>query len=175
VFRCPKDGPETQRRVEVPASHAILSVGFACHQHVGPEEGSEKQFGAGYNVLPVWKKRMNAKTLVTTPNSDVIYAMGYVAVGKDGPLVIEVLPRQQGILDDFWQRPLTGPTIDGHTQSVMSASRGRTRRKAASTCYCRPATRPRRLMATSSTARAPITSSSSGVPSSAIQPDSKNR
>ena len=79
------------------------------------KEGSEKQFGAGYNVLPVWKKRMDAKTLVTTPNSDVIYAMGYVDVGKDGPLVIEVPPRQQGILDDFWQRPLTGPTIDNHT------------------------------------------------------------
>jgi hypothetical protein len=58
---------------------------------------------------------MDAKTLVTTPNSDVIYAMGYVDVGKDGPLVIEVPPRQQGILDDFWQRPLTGPTIDDHT------------------------------------------------------------
>jgi hypothetical protein len=41
--------------------------------------------------------------------------MGYVDVATDGPLVIEVPPRQQGILDDFWQRPLTGPTIDGHT------------------------------------------------------------
>jgi hypothetical protein len=37
--------------------------------------GSEKTFGVGYNVLPVWKKRLDAKTLVTTPNSDVIYAM----------------------------------------------------------------------------------------------------
>ena len=81
----------------------------------GMKEGSEKQFGAGYNVLPVWKKRLSAKTLVTTPNSDVIYAMGYVDVGTDGPLVIEVPPRLQGILDDFWQRPITGPTIDGHT------------------------------------------------------------
>jgi hypothetical protein len=45
-----------------------------------------------------------AKTLVTTPNSDVIYAMGYVDLGKDGPLVIEVPPRQQGSLDDFWGR-----------------------------------------------------------------------
>jgi hypothetical protein len=41
--------------------------------------------------------------------------MGYVDLGQDGPLVIEVPPRQQGILDDFWQRPLEGPTIDGHT------------------------------------------------------------
>ena len=78
------------------------------------KEGSEGRFGAGYNVLPVWKERLNAKTLVTTPNSDVIYAMGYVDLGKDGPLVIDVPPRLQGILDDFWQRPIAGPTIDGH-------------------------------------------------------------
>ena len=78
------------------------------------KQGSEARFGAGYNVLPVWKQRVNAKTLVTTPNSDVIYAMGYVDLGKDGPLVIDVPPKLQGILDDFWQRPVIGPTIDGH-------------------------------------------------------------
>jgi hypothetical protein len=79
------------------------------------KQGSEERFGAGYNILPVWKQRLNAKTLVTTPNSDVTYAMGYVDLGKDGPLVIELPPGQQGILDDFWQRPIPGPTIDGHT------------------------------------------------------------
>ena len=47
--------------------------------------GSKKVFGAGYNILPVWKKRSDAKTLVTTPNSDVIYATSYLDVGKDGP------------------------------------------------------------------------------------------
>ena len=78
------------------------------------KQASEARFGAGYNVLPVWKERLSAKTLVTTPNSDVIYAMGYVDLGKEGPLVIELPPNQQGILDDFWQRPVPGPTIDGH-------------------------------------------------------------
>ena len=56
---------------------------------LGMKVGSEKTFGAGYNVLPVWKKRLDAKTLVTTPNSDVIYAMSYLDVGKDGPMVFE--------------------------------------------------------------------------------------
>jgi hypothetical protein len=79
------------------------------------KEASERAFGAGYNVFPVWKERLNAKTLVETPNSDVIYAMTYVDVGKDGPLVIEIPPQQQGILDDFWQRPIPGPTVDGKT------------------------------------------------------------
>jgi len=36
----------------------------------------------------------------------VIYAMGYVDLKDDGPLVIEVPPGLQGILDDFFQRPI---------------------------------------------------------------------
>jgi hypothetical protein len=80
----------------------------------GMKEGSEKAFGKGYNVLPVWKERLNAKTLITTPNSDVIYAMGYLDLSEDGPLVIEVPPGLQGILDDFWQRPICSESeIDG--------------------------------------------------------------
>jgi len=73
----------------------------------GMKEGSEKVFGKGYNVLPVFKQRLNARTLITTPNSDVIYAMGYLDLREDGPLVIEVPPKLQGLLDDFWQRPLS--------------------------------------------------------------------
>ena len=73
---------------------------------LGMKNGSEKVFGAGYNVLPVWKKRLDARTLVTTPNSDVLYAMGYVDLAKDGPLVFEAPPGLQGILLDFWQRPI---------------------------------------------------------------------
>jgi hypothetical protein len=77
---------------------------------IGMKVGSEKAFGAGYNLLPIWKKRLDAKTLVTTPNSDVIYAMSYVDLGKDGPLVFEAPPNLQGILLDFWQRPIP---VDG--------------------------------------------------------------
>ena len=81
---------------------------------MGMKSGSEKALGAGYNVLPIWKKRLDAKTLVTTPNSDVIYAMSYVDLGKDGPLVFEAPPMLQGILLDFWQRPI--PVDDGKYQ-----------------------------------------------------------
>jgi hypothetical protein len=82
---------------------------------LGMKTGSEKTFGAGYNVLPVWKKRLDARTLVTTPNSDVIYAMTYLDVGKDGPLVFEAPPLLQGVILDFWQRPIPGPMIAGQT------------------------------------------------------------
>ena len=77
---------------------------------LGMQVGSEKTFGAGYNVLPIWKKRLDAKTLVTTSNSDVLYAMSYVDLGKDGPLVMEAPPGVQGIFDDYWQRPIP---VDG--------------------------------------------------------------
>lgn len=84
----------------------------------GTKEGSEKVFGKGYNVLPIWKQRLNAKTLVTTPNSDVIYAMGYLDLKEDGPVVIEVPPGLQGIIDDFWQRPI--PTVGEIDGSLMA-------------------------------------------------------
>jgi hypothetical protein len=78
---------------------------------LGMKVGSEQTFGAGYNVLPIWKDRLNAKTLITTPNSDVLYAMSYADLGQTGPLVFEAPPRMQGILLDFWQRPIPGPEL----------------------------------------------------------------
>jgi hypothetical protein len=77
---------------------------------LGMKFGSEKVFGAGYNILPVWKERLDPKTLVTTPNSDVIYAMSYADMGETGPIVFEAPPNLQGILLDFWQRPIP---VDG--------------------------------------------------------------
>src|SRR4029077_11786622 len=79
---------------------------------LGMQYGSEQAFGAGYNVLPIWKDRLNAKTLVTTPNSDVLYAMSYADLGETGPLVFDAPPRMQGILLDFWQRPIPGPKLN---------------------------------------------------------------
>ena len=73
---------------------------------LGMKTGSERTFGQGYDVLPVWKRRIDAKTRITTPNSDVLYAMGYVDLGRDGPLVLTAPPRMQGILLDVWQRPI---------------------------------------------------------------------
>ena len=68
-------------------------------------QGSEEVFGKGNHVLPVWKDRLNTKTKVTTPNSDVVYAMSYLDL-KDGPVVVEVPPKLQGMFCTFWHRPL---------------------------------------------------------------------
>lgn len=77
---------------------------------LGMMYGSEAVFGSGYNVLPIWKQRLDPKTLVTTPNSDVLYAMSYVDMTETGPIVLEAPEGLQGILLDFWQRPIP---VDG--------------------------------------------------------------
>lgn len=73
------------------------------------KEGLGKTFGEGYNVISVFEKRLKPNTVITTPNSDVIYALGFADLSKTGPLVLEVPPMLQGLLDDFWHRPLVGP------------------------------------------------------------------
>jgi hypothetical protein len=73
---------------------------------LGMKIGAEAAFGTGYDVMPIWTKRLDAKTHITTPNSDLIYAMTFADLGQTGPLVFEAPPRLQGILLDFWQRPI---------------------------------------------------------------------
>jgi hypothetical protein len=82
------------------------------------KEASERTFGKGYHVLPIWKERIDARTLIPAANCDVIYAMGYLDLKQDGPIVIEVPPGLQGVLDDVFQRPLRSVgRIDGRTWS----------------------------------------------------------
>jgi hypothetical protein len=74
---------------------------------IGMRDGSEGTFGRGYNVLPIWKDRMNAKTWVPTPNCDVIYSMNYLDLKETGPLVVNAPPNVIGMFTDFMQRTLT--------------------------------------------------------------------
>ena len=70
---------------------------------IGMRDGSEAKFGVGFNVLPIWKERMDGKTLVPTPNCDVIYSMSYLDLKKDGPLVVYAPPGVIGMFDDFFR------------------------------------------------------------------------
>src|SRR5262249_47017702 len=38
---------------------------------------------------------------------------GFADLAETGPLVVDAPPKIQGLMDDFWHRPLTGPNIDG--------------------------------------------------------------
>lgn len=69
------------------AVHAYISTLPALNV-IGMRDGSEAAFGKGYNVLPIWKDRMDARTWVTTPNADVIYSMNYLDLKDTGPLVV---------------------------------------------------------------------------------------
>lgn len=77
------------------------------------KEGLEKASGTGYNVMNVFEQRLKPNTIITTPNSDVIYGLNFANLDKSGPLVLEAPANLQGLMDDFWHRPLTGPNIDG--------------------------------------------------------------
>ncbi|WP_045365590.1 DUF1254 domain-containing protein [Methyloceanibacter caenitepidi] len=74
---------------------------------IGMRDGSEEKFGAGYNVLPIWKDRMNSLTWVPTPNADVIYSMSYLDLKETGPLVVAAPPNVIGMFTDFFQRTIT--------------------------------------------------------------------
>ena len=80
------------------------------------KEGLGKAFGEGYNVVPVFEKRLKPNTIITTPNSDVIYGLGFADLSKTGPLVLEAPANLQGLMDDFWHRPLVGPEKDDGTR-----------------------------------------------------------
>ncbi|WP_321916095.1 MULTISPECIES: DUF1254 domain-containing protein [unclassified Paraburkholderia] len=80
---------------------------------MGMRDGFADAYGTGYNVMAIWEKRLDAKTLITTPNSDLIYGMLFVNLADTGPLVFDAPPKLQGILLDMWQRPVPGPTVNG--------------------------------------------------------------
>lgn len=74
---------------------------------IGMRDGSEALFGKGYNILPIWKDRMDSRTWVPTPNADVIYSMSYLDLKETGPLVVAAPPNVIGMFTDFFQRTLT--------------------------------------------------------------------
>jgi hypothetical protein len=77
------------------------------------KEGLGKTSSEGYNVVSVFEKRLKPMTVITTPNSDVIYALGFADLSKTGPLVLETPPKLQALVDDCWHRPLKGPKLNG--------------------------------------------------------------
>lgn len=73
---------------------------------MGMRDGFAQSYKPTYNNMAIWAKRLDAKTRITTPNSDLIYGMVFVNLADTGPLVFEAPPKLQGILLDMWQRPI---------------------------------------------------------------------
>jgi hypothetical protein len=88
------------------AVHAYMTMLPALNV-IGMRDGSEAAFGKGYNVLPIWKDRMDSRAWVPTPNADVIYSMSYLDLKETGPLVVAAPPNVIGMFTDFFQRTIT--------------------------------------------------------------------
>jgi hypothetical protein len=58
-------GEDRPRHPDQPLDLPLIST-------LGTQRGSERTFSARHDFLPVWKNRLNARTLVTTPNSDMM-------------------------------------------------------------------------------------------------------
>jgi hypothetical protein len=88
------------------AVHAYMTMLPALNV-IGLRDGSQAAFGAGYQVLPIWKERMDSRAWVPTPNADVIYSMSYLDLKATGPLVVAAPPQVIGMFTDFFQRTIT--------------------------------------------------------------------
>jgi hypothetical protein len=94
------------------AVHAYMTMLPALNT-IGMRDGSEATFGKGYNILPIWKDRMDSRTWVPTPNADVIYSMSYLDLKETGPLVVAAPPNVIGMFTDFFQRTITDVGLIG--------------------------------------------------------------
>jgi hypothetical protein len=94
------------------AVHAYITM-LPALNIIGMRDGSEATFGKGYNILPIWKDRMDARAWVPTPNADVIYSMSYLDLKETGPLVVTAPPNVIGMFTDFFQRTITDVGLIG--------------------------------------------------------------
>ena len=70
-------------------------------------EGQRKAFDDDSNTLMISKDRIDYQLEYTTGNPDVIYAFAWLDLKKEGPTVLDMPPKLQGLLDDMWHRPIT--------------------------------------------------------------------
>src|SRR5262249_42069844 len=56
------------------------------------------------NQIIIWESLMDAKTLLLTPNTETVYAVGYLYLKDDGPTVLEAPPKMLGLARDALQR-----------------------------------------------------------------------
>ncbi|HEX7811674.1 MAG TPA: DUF1254 domain-containing protein [Burkholderiales bacterium] len=62
-----------------------------------------KSVGVGGGTVGITETLMDSKSLFLTPNTETVYAVGWLDL-KKGPMVVEIPPNILGFLDDFWFR-----------------------------------------------------------------------
>ncbi len=65
-----------------------------------------RTFGPDNQTMLIFESLLDLHTQIGLPNTDVVYTWGWLDT-KNGPLVLEVLPRMLGVINDFWGRYVT--------------------------------------------------------------------
>jgi hypothetical protein len=94
------------------AIHAYMTMIPALNT-IGMRDGSAAAFGAGYNILPIWKDRMDSRAWIPTPNGDVVYSLTFLDLKETGPLVVAAPPNVIGMFTDLFQRTITDVGLIG--------------------------------------------------------------
>lgn len=63
--------------------------------------------------IGIWDNLMDSKSLLLTGNTSTMYAVGFLALDKDGPTVIDLPPGMLGVLDDMAFRYMTDLGVAG--------------------------------------------------------------
>src|SRR5262245_30754145 len=58
------------------------------------------------NQLVIWEQLMGPDTVWLTANTETVYAMGFLDLKAEGPIVVDAPPKMLGFLQDGWQRYL---------------------------------------------------------------------
>lgn len=88
------------RAIEVFLAH-LPSVSIAA-EHRGLND-----FGAPqYNQVVIWENLMDPETILLTPNTETVYALGHMWLKDTGPIVVEAPPQMLGFAMDARQRYL---------------------------------------------------------------------
>lgn len=94
------------------AIHAYITMLPALNT-IGMRDGSAAAFGKGYNVIPIWKERMDSRAWIPTPNGDVIYSLTFLDLKETGPLVVAAPRDVIGMFTDLFQRTITDVGLIG--------------------------------------------------------------
>ena len=89
------------------------------------------------NKVSITEELLKSQSLYLTGNTSTLYALTYLDLKAEGPLVVELPPGMLGFIDDAWFR------FVGNMGAMV-----RIEAKEGSTCFCLPAIQVQYLMVT---------------------------
>ncbi|MGC4016478.1 MAG: DUF1254 domain-containing protein [Luteolibacter sp.] len=67
---------------------------------------NKRDWGIDFNSVGICNQYTDPSVAALTANNTTIYAVVYVDLAKDGPVVIDSPAGAYGVIDDYWQRPI---------------------------------------------------------------------